>query len=195
VHRWETPPGRSFAGAASPSATPQSVGSILSSTERYGPQETHPTTPPQAVSLYGRRAGDPAPPCRPGRAVFPPPVLRLDSLPRCQAKPSGTHAPTWNRGTTRTRALDAGEDAGTRLPRVAAPLAAPPLAPWERPVDRPRHKAVKRAGGPAPALVVGVAPSSRLPTLAAGPAEAGGGGALPCAGGTRLGAAGGRDAA
>ena len=52
------------------------------------------------------------PPYSPGRAVFPHPVLRLYSLPRCKAEPSGKHSPTWNLRNTRTRYLDAVEDAG-----------------------------------------------------------------------------------
>src|SRR5712671_4701080 len=55
------------------------------------------------------------PPYSPGRAVFPHPVLRLYSLPRCKAEPSSTHAPTWNLRNTRTHYLDVGEDVGARL--------------------------------------------------------------------------------
>src|SRR6266581_4527156 len=72
------------------------------------------------------------PPYSPGRAVFPHPVLRLYALPRCQAEPSGTHAPTWNLRHTRTRSLDAVEAVGQRLPRVAPRLASPPVEPLKR---------------------------------------------------------------
>ncbi len=113
------------------------------------------------------------PPCRPGRAVFPPPVLRLSSLPRCKAEPSGTHAPTWNFRKTRTRSLDAVEDSGTRRPRVTALLASPPVEPCERPVHRPMDKAVERAGVPSHAIVMVVAPSSRMQTLEACPPRQG----------------------
>src|SRR6185295_4083257 len=92
------------------------------------------------------------PPYSPGRAVFPHPVLRLYSLPRGKAKPAGQHAPTWHLRKTRTRYLDAVEAAGKRLPRVAAPLAAPPIEPCERPVHRPMAKALQRAGVPADAI-------------------------------------------
>ena len=105
------------------------------------------------------------PPYSPGRAVFPHPVLRLYSRPRCKAEPSSNHSPTWNLRNTRTRYLDAVEDAGKLLPRVAAPLASPPVEPFERPVHRPMEEAVERAGVPAHAIVVVVAPSSRMQTL------------------------------
>src|SRR5499426_3961237 len=97
------------------------------------------------------------PPYRPGRAVFPHPVLRLYSLPRCKAKPSGQHSPTWNFCNTRTRYLDAVEDAGKLLPRVTTPLASPPVEPFERTVHRPMEEALQRAGIPAHAIVVVVA--------------------------------------
>src|SRR6266540_3061125 len=109
------------------------------------------------------------PPCRPGRAVVPHPVPRWSALPRCTAQPSGTHAPTWNVRQTRTRALDAVADAGPLLPRVTPPLASPPVAPWERPVHRPMEDAGERAGVPAHARVVVVAPSARRQTLEACP--------------------------
>src|SRR5262252_7653049 len=69
------------------------------------------------------------PPCSPGRAVFPHPVLRLYSHPRCTATPSGKHAPTWSLRHTRPRDLDAVEGPGTLLPGITAPLASPPVAP------------------------------------------------------------------
>src|SRR5215468_10392433 len=97
------------------------------------------------------------PPCSPGRAVFPHPVPRLYSLPRCKAKPSGNHSPTWNLRDTRPRYLDAGEDAGKLLPRVAALLASPPVEPFECTIHRPMEEAVQRAGVPAHAIVVVVA--------------------------------------
>src|SRR5262249_3258297 len=86
------------------------------------------------------------PPCRPGRAVSPHPVPRLYPLPRCKAKPSGKHSPTWNLRDTRPRYLDAGEDAGKLLPRVAALLASPPVEPFECTIHRPMEEAVQRAG-------------------------------------------------
>src|SRR5215475_9571709 len=58
------------------------------------------------------------PPYSPGRAVFPHPVPRLYSLPRCKAIPSGKHSPTWNLRDTRTRYLDAVEHVGQLLPRI-----------------------------------------------------------------------------
>ena len=105
------------------------------------------------------------PPYSPGRAVFPHPVLRLDSLPRCKAEPSSTHAPTWNLRHTRTRSLDAVEDVGKLLPRVTPLLASSPVEPCERTVHRPMEEAVERAGVPAHAIVVVVASQSRMQTL------------------------------
>jgi hypothetical protein len=137
------------------------------------------------------------PPYSPGRAVFPHPVLRLYSLPRCKAKPSGKHAPTWHLRKTRTRSLDAVEDAGKLLPRGAAPLACPPIEPCERTVHRPMEKAVKRAGVPAHALGNGSGPviahseAGRMPA----PANAGVVCSMPGAVGTRRGASCGRCAA
>src|SRR5262245_9233086 len=83
------------------------------------------------------------PPYSPGRAVFPHPVLRLYSRPRCKAKPSGKHSPTWNFCNTRTRYLDAVEDVGELLPRVTALLTAPPVEPFKRTVHRPMKEAVE----------------------------------------------------
>src|SRR5205809_3032062 len=89
------------------------------------------------------------PPCSPGRAVFPHPVLRLYSLPRCKAKPSGKHSPTWNLRDTRTRYLDAVEDVGELLPRITALLASPSVEPFKRTVRGPMEEAVERASIPA----------------------------------------------
>ena len=105
------------------------------------------------------------PPYSPGRAVFPHPVPRLYSLPRCKAKPSGKHSPTWNLRNTRTHYLDVGEDVGALLPRVTPLLASPPVEPFERTVHRPMEKAVERAGVPSHAIVVVVASQSRIQTL------------------------------
>src|SRR5438132_4458727 len=105
------------------------------------------------------------PPYSPGRAVFPHPVLRLYSLPRCKAGPSSNHSPTWNLRNTRTHYLDAVEDVGKLLPRVTTLLASPPVAPCERTVHRPMEEAVERAGVPAHAIVVVVASQSRSQTL------------------------------
>src|SRR6266700_2967547 len=105
------------------------------------------------------------PPYSPGRAVFPHPVLRLYSLPRCKAEPSGTHAPTWNLRNTRTRYLDAVEDVGKLLPRVAPLLASPPVEPFKRTVHGPMEEAVERARVPSHAIVVIVASQSRIQTL------------------------------
>src|SRR5262245_12795420 len=98
------------------------------------------------------------PPYRPGRAVFPPPVPRLYSRPRCTAEPAGTHAPTVDLSKTGPCYLGAVKDPGTRLPGVTAPLAAPPLAPFVCTVPGPTENAGERAGGPAHAVRVRVAP-------------------------------------
>src|SRR3989442_141542 len=105
------------------------------------------------------------PPYSPGRAVFPHPVLRLYSLPRCKAEPSGKPSPTWNLRNTRTRYLDAVEDVGKLLPRVAPLLASPPVEPFKRTVHRPMEEAVERARVPSHAIVVIVASQSRIQTL------------------------------
>src|SRR5712691_11151646 len=109
------------------------------------------------------------PPYSPGRAVFPHPVLRLYSLPRCKAEPSSKHAPTWNLRNTRTHYLDVVEDVGELLPRVTPLLASPPVEPCERTVHRPMEEAVERAGVPAHAIGVVVASQSRMQTLEACP--------------------------
>src|SRR5689334_4068564 len=98
------------------------------------------------------------PPYSPGRAVFPHPVLRLYSLPRCKAEPSSTHSPTFDLCNTRTCYLDAVEEVGKRRPRGAPLLASPPVEPCERPVHRPMDEAVERAGVPAHAIRVVVTP-------------------------------------
>src|SRR5882672_1914709 len=86
------------------------------------------------------------PPYSPGRAVFPHPVLRLYSLPRCKAEPSSKHSPTWNLRNTRTHYLDVVEDVGELLPRVTPLRASPPVEPCARTVHRPMEEAVERAG-------------------------------------------------
>src|SRR5262245_45626677 len=93
----------------------------------------------------------------PRRTVFPHPVPRLYSRPRCKAQPSGKHSPTWNLRNTRTRYLDAVQDVGKLLPRITPPLASPPLEPFERTVHRPMEEPVQRACVPAHAIVVVVA--------------------------------------
>jgi len=105
------------------------------------------------------------PPYSPGRAVFPHPVPRLYSLPRCKAEPSGKHASTFNLCDTGPHSLDAVEEPGTLLPGVTALRAAPPVEPCERPVHRPTEKAGERAGGPAHAVIVVVAPYARMQPL------------------------------
>src|SRR4029453_19284874 len=72
------------------------------------------------------------PPCSPGRAVFPHPVPRLYSRPRCKVEPSGKHSPTWDLRNTRTHYLDAVEHVSELLPRVTPLLASPPVEPFER---------------------------------------------------------------
>src|SRR5262244_1952754 len=98
------------------------------------------------------------PPCSPGRAVFPHPVLRLYSLPRCKAEPSGKHSSTFDLRDAGPHYLDAVEYPGKLLPGITALLASPPVEPLERTVYRPMEKAVERAGVPAHAVVVVVAP-------------------------------------
>src|SRR5919109_5315275 len=93
------------------------------------------------------------PPCRPGRAVFPPPVPRWYSRPRCKAPPSSNHSSTLHLGDTGTRSLDAVENLGELLPRVTPPLAAPPVQPLTRTVHGPMEKAVQRAGVASHAVV------------------------------------------
>ncbi len=98
------------------------------------------------------------PPYSPGRAVFPHPVPRLYSRPRCKAEPSGKHSPTFDLSNTGPYYLDAVKDPGQLLPGVAAPLAAPPIEPFVCTVHGPTEKAVERARVPAHAVIVVVAP-------------------------------------
>src|SRR5919197_3781480 len=98
------------------------------------------------------------PPYSPGRAVFPHPVPRLYSRPRCKAEPSGKHSSTFDLRDTGPHYLDAVENPGKLLPGITALLASPPVEPFERTVYRPVEKAVERAGVPAHAVVVVVAP-------------------------------------
>src|SRR5262249_31138159 len=56
------------------------------------------------------------PPCSPGRAVFPQPVPRLSSHPRCKAELSGKHSSTFNLSDAGPRSLDVVEDPGKLLP-------------------------------------------------------------------------------
>src|SRR5262245_56277611 len=97
------------------------------------------------------------PPYRPGRAVFPHPVLRLYSRPRCKAKPAGTPAPPWHFRNTRPRYLDAIEAPGKLLPGITTPLASASVAPLVRTGQGPSEKAVERASVPTHAIVIGVA--------------------------------------
>jgi hypothetical protein len=109
------------------------------------------------------------PPCRPGRAVVPPPVPRLYSRPRCQAEPAGHHASPFALWDTGPGSLDAVAEPGQRLPGGAALLAAPPLAPRAHTVHGPTHKAGARAGVASPAVSVVGAPSARPVPPARGP--------------------------
>src|SRR5262245_49308852 len=109
------------------------------------------------------------PPCSPGRAVFPPPVPRWYAHPRCKAELAGQHASTLNLSDAGPRYLDVVEDPGTLLPRVAARLASPPVAPLERTGHGPLEKAGERAGVPAHAVIVIMAPSARMQPLEAVP--------------------------
>jgi hypothetical protein len=102
------------------------------------------------------------PPCRPGRAVFPPSVPRLYSRPRCQAELASTHSSTFDLRDAGLRYLGAVEAPGKLCPGVAALLASPPVEPLERPVHGPTEKAGERAGVPSYAVLVVVAPSARL---------------------------------
>jgi len=90
--------------------------------------------------------------------VFPHPVPRLYSRPRCKAEPSGKHSPTFDLSNTGPYYLDAVKGPGQLLPGVAAPLAAPPIEPFVCTVHGPTEKAVERARVPAHAVIVVVAP-------------------------------------
>src|SRR5262249_15310150 len=98
------------------------------------------------------------PPCSPGRAVFPPPVPRLYSHPRCKAELSGKHASTFDFRDAGPCYLDAVEDPGKLLPGVAALLTSPPVEPLERTVHGPTEQAGERAGVSSHAVRVVVAP-------------------------------------
>ena len=70
------------------------------------------------------------PPCSPGRAVFPHPVPRLSSPPRCKAGSSRQHPPSFGLRDTRPCSLDAIEARRARLPGKTRPLPASSIAPW-----------------------------------------------------------------
>src|SRR2546430_1845156 len=109
------------------------------------------------VSTVGMPVARP-PPCRPGRAVFPPPVPRLYSRPQCKAALSGKHSPTFDLRDAGPRSLGAIEAPGTLFPGITALLASSPVAPLARTVHGPTDTAGERAGGPVHAVRVGVAP-------------------------------------
>src|SRR6058998_3329553 len=112
-----------------------------------------PGTGPSTVGMPVTRH----PPCRPGRAVFPHPVPRLYSRPRCKAELSGKHSSTFDLSDAGPRYLGAVEDPGKLLPGVAALLPSPPVEPLERTVHGPTEKAGERAGVPSHAVIVVVA--------------------------------------
>ena len=105
------------------------------------------------------------PPCRPGRAVFPPPVPRLYSPPRCKAEPSSIHSSTSDFGDVRPCYLYSVEDLGELLPGGTAPLAASPVEPLKRTVHGPIEEAVQRAGVPSHPVVMVVASQPCVQTL------------------------------
>ena len=98
------------------------------------------------------------PPCRPGRAVFPHPVPRLYSLPRCKASSSSIHSSTFDFGNARPCYLYPVEDLSKLLPSKTLPLAASPVEPFERTVHGPVEEAVERASVPSHPVVIIVTP-------------------------------------
>src|SRR5262245_45052718 len=85
------------------------------------------------------------PPCSPGRAVFPHPVPRLYSHPRCKAVCSCEHPPSFGLRDTRPCYLDSIEALRELLPGKTLPLPASSIAPCEHTAHGPLNKALKRA--------------------------------------------------
>jgi len=109
------------------------------------------------------------PPCSPGRAVFPHPVPRLYSRPRCKAEPSRIHSSPSDFGNVRSCSLYPVEDLRALLPGKTLALAASPVEPFQRPVHDPIEEAMQRTGVPSHPVVMVVTPSSRMQTLEACP--------------------------
>src|SRR4029453_5288243 len=97
------------------------------------------------------------PPCSPGRAVFPHPVPRLSSPPRCKAEFSSIHPSTSVFGNTGPCYLDTVEDLSELLPEKTPPLGASPVEPLKRTVHDPIEEAVQRARVAPHAVVIIVA--------------------------------------
>jgi hypothetical protein len=74
--------------------------------------------------------------------VFPQPVPRLYSHPRCKALPSRKHPPAFDFRDTRPRYLYPIEALGALLPGKTLPLPAAPITPFEPVAHGPPEKAV-----------------------------------------------------
>ena len=107
------------------------------------------------------------PPYSPGRAVFPHPVPRWYSRPRCKALSSREHPPslalrdTWPCYVYPIEALSA------LLPGETLPLPTAPIAPCERTAYGSLEKAVQRANVAVQTVVVIVAPEPGVQPLVA----------------------------
>ncbi len=104
------------------------------------------------------------PPCRPGRAVFPHPVPRSYSLPRCKAEPSSNHSPTFDFSNPGTSYLYPVENLVEQLPGKALPLAASSIEPLEGACYGPVEKAFQRMSIASPTIVIIVSPSPSIHT-------------------------------
>ena len=100
------------------------------------------------------------PPCRPGRAVCPHPVPRLDALPRCKAASSRGHPTASDCRNARPCSPSPVKHRGERLPRTTLPLAASPGTPCACTIHGPVVEAGQRASGPSDPVVMGGSPES-----------------------------------
>ena len=98
------------------------------------------------------------PPCSPGRAVFPQPVPRLSSRPRCKAFPSRIHPPVLDLRHARPCSPSPVQTLGALLPGKTLPLPPASIPPFKRTASRALEKAMHGAGGPLQTVVIVVAP-------------------------------------
>jgi len=98
------------------------------------------------------------PPYSPGRTVFPYPVLRLYSHPRCKAWLSRAHPPSFDLRDARPGSPSPIPALGARRPGKTLPLPPTPMAPLEYTAHGPLEQARQGAGG-AVQTIVGVVAS------------------------------------
>jgi hypothetical protein len=94
------------------------------------------------------------PPCSPGRTVFPSPVPRLSSHPRCKALSSRKHPPSLDLRDVRPDYPSPVQTLGKLLPGNTLPLPPAPMAPCKRTAQRALEKALQGTGVPLQTVVV-----------------------------------------